>query len=126
MIGKKLESLLEQKDMKPGTLARLADVPKSTIYSIINRNNKSVDFSVMERICDVLEVPVEYFHDKPVSSILRNESNKDPALISWKDLEELRDVFHRLSPGNRSLLLKIAHIFLTAQTQDAKKPPPAN
>lgn len=64
MIGEKLSALLESKKIKAGTLASQIGIPKSTIYSIIKRNNKSVDFSVMERIADALDVPVEYFYDR--------------------------------------------------------------
>ena len=63
MVGEKLEKLLQAKGMKAGTLAREIDVPKSTIYSIIKRNNKNVQYSVMEKIAKFLEVPVEYFYD---------------------------------------------------------------
>lgn len=72
MIGDKLEELLRIKKIKAGTLASLTGIPKSTIYSIIKRNNKNVDFSVMEKISDVLDVPVEYFYD-------RLEDEKTPA-----------------------------------------------
>lgn len=68
MIGDKLTYLLETKKIKPGTLATLTGIPKSTIYSIIKRNNKNVDFSVMEKIAEVLSVPVEYFYDREESS----------------------------------------------------------
>lgn len=70
MIGEKLSALLDSKKIKAGTLAGMTGIPKSTIYSIIKRNNKNVDFSVMEKIADVLDVPVEYFYD-------RNENNNE-------------------------------------------------
>lgn len=76
MIGDKLSELLKVKKIKPGTLATLTGIPKSTIYSIIKRNNKNVDFSVMEKISDVLGVPVEYFYERPQSS---HENEKNPA-----------------------------------------------
>lgn len=76
MIGEKLSELLEAKKIKPGTLASMTGIPKSTIYSIIKRNNKNVDFSVMEKISDALSVPVEYFYDREQSS---SENKKTPA-----------------------------------------------
>lgn len=72
MIGDKLSELLELRNMKAGTLARLAGVPKSTIYGIIKRNNKNVDFSIMEKICDILEVPIDYFYDRSYPSASKN------------------------------------------------------
>lgn len=83
MIGDKLEELLRIKKIKAGTLASLTGIPKSTIYSIIKRNNKKVNFSDMEKIAEVLCVPVEYFYD-------RHEDEKTPAPESGLDADLLR------------------------------------
>ena len=64
MVGDRLVDLLTAKKIKPGTLATMTGISKSTIYSIIKRNNKNVDFSTMEKIADALGVPVEYFYDR--------------------------------------------------------------
>ena len=63
MIGEKLDKMLTAKGIKAGTLARETWIPKSTIYSIIKRNNKNVNYSVMEKIASYFGVPVEYFYD---------------------------------------------------------------
>ena len=68
MIGDKLQTLLDSKKIKAGTLASMTGISKSTIYSIIKRNNKNVDFSTMEKIADALNVPVEYFYDREPSA----------------------------------------------------------
>lgn len=80
MIGEKLAELLEVRNIKPGTLATITGVSKSTIYSIIKRNNKNVDFSAMEKISDALGVPVEYFYD-------RTENEKKPATKTGSGLD---------------------------------------
>lgn len=67
MVGDKLQKLLDSKKVKAGTLATMTGISKSTIYSIIKRNNKNVDFSTMEKIADALDVPVEYFYDRDFS-----------------------------------------------------------
>ena len=83
MIGNKLISLLEERNIKSGTLAAMTGVPKSTIYSIIRRNNRNVDFEVVQKISDALDVPVSYFFsdrvkDPPASFDL-------PARAEFKD-----------------------------------------
>ena len=93
MIGDKLQALLNERGIKPGTLATITGIPKSTIYSIIKRNNKNVDFSVMEKIADALGVYVEYFYDSPI----KIEPAKDGEL--WEELQILRD-----NPETRALL----------------------
>lgn len=64
MIGEKLRELLDIRGMKQTELARLTGISKTTINSIITRNNKSVDFSAIEKISDALDVPIEYFMEK--------------------------------------------------------------
>lgn len=92
MIGEKLDAILKSKNIKPGTLARTTGIPKSTIYSILKRNNKNIDLSVMERIADALEVPVEYFHDRRRKETEENE--KKPATASSDELDS--DLIRRL------------------------------
>ena len=80
MIGEKLQKLLDQNGIKPATLARRIGVSKSTIYSIIKRNNKSIELSLMERICDELDVPVEYFYDRDEQTEDRENAKIAPFL----------------------------------------------
>lgn len=63
-IGKKLDELLEKRGMNARELSKKIDVPPSTIYSIIQRNNKKVDIDILLNVADVLGVDVEYFSDK--------------------------------------------------------------
>lgn len=87
MIGEKLEQLLKMRKMKPGTLASKTGIPKSTIYSIIRRNNKSVEFSKIEKIASFLDVPVEYFYDTLTDSEEYDEQKEKPAPISEDGLD---------------------------------------
>ena len=89
MLGDKLTDLLEIKKMKPGTLARLTGVSKSTIYGIIRRNNKSVDFSIMEKIADALGVPIEYFFDRQGRSDIPHGFDPIPSMISLPVLGQI-------------------------------------
>lgn len=60
-VGERLAELLKVKNKKPGTLAGETGIKKNTIYSILKRDNKSVDFSALEKIASALDVPVSYF-----------------------------------------------------------------
>ena len=62
-IGNKLSSLLSERHMTVTELSRKINVAPTTIYSIIQRNNKKVDIDVLLDIADVLGVEAEYFRD---------------------------------------------------------------
>lgn len=61
MIGSTLKQLLATRKMPVGELARRIDVPVQTLYSIIRRDNMKIDFDVLLRICEAIEVPVSIF-----------------------------------------------------------------
>ena len=92
MIGDRLVELLTAKKIKPGTLATMTGISKSTIYSIIKRNNKNVDFSTMEKIADALDVPVEYFYDRDLSD---GEKKEKP--VPTNEDEQVREIIDLIS-----------------------------
>ena len=61
MIGSQLKQLLANRHMPVGELARQVNVPVQTLYSIIRRDNMKIDFDLLLRICDVLDISVDYF-----------------------------------------------------------------
>lgn len=67
-IGKKLNDLLQERNMTVTELSRKINVPPTTIYSIIQRDNKKIDIDVLLDIADVLNVTAEYFRDSPLAS----------------------------------------------------------
>ncbi|MDD3648473.1 MAG: helix-turn-helix transcriptional regulator [Candidatus Dojkabacteria bacterium] len=68
-IGSKLSELLKERNMSASELARKIDVAPTTVYSIIQRNNKKVDIDVLLDMADVLGVDAEYFRDTPEQPI---------------------------------------------------------
>lgn len=62
-IGNKLDNLLSERGMTVTELARRVNVAPTTIYSIIQRNNKKVDIDVLIKIARTLGVNTEYFGD---------------------------------------------------------------
>ena len=92
MVGDKLQKLLDIKKVKAGTLATMTGISKSTIYSIIKRNNKNVDFSTMEKIADALNVPVEYFYDRD-----RSEGEEKEKPVPANEDEQVREIIDLIS-----------------------------
>lgn len=62
-VGNKLNQLIKEKGLNANELAHQIGVTPSTIYSIINRDNKKVDISILSKISHVLDVSLEYFCD---------------------------------------------------------------
>ncbi|MBE5807736.1 MAG: helix-turn-helix transcriptional regulator [Clostridiales bacterium] len=114
MIGEKINEMLKLRGMRQAELARLTGASKTTINSIIMRNNKNVDFSLMEKIADALDVPIEYFFD-------RDGDKKAGELIAGDKLTEKEQkfvsAFTALSPQNRHTLLVIAEALLRDQSE---------
>lgn len=90
-IGNKLNDLLKQKNMTVTELARRVNVAPTTIYSIIQRNNKKVDIDVLLDIADVLGVNAEYFRDSQKTeqpTVLAAHFDGDE--YTEEELEEIR------------------------------------
>lgn len=88
-IGNKLDELLKKQNMTVTELARRVGVAPTTIYSIIQRNNKKVDIDVLLNIADILGVDVDYFRDseKPVTIAAHFDGNE----FTEEELDEIRN-----------------------------------
>jgi transcriptional regulator with XRE-family HTH domain len=102
MVGNRLEELLNAKKIKPGTLATMTGISKSTIYSIIKRNNKNVAYSTMEKIADALGVPVEYFYDHDSAE----EKEKPVPMNEDEQVKEIIELIAGLSDQKKAEALR--------------------
>lgn len=88
-IGAILQELLQEKNIKPAELSRVINVPASTIYSIIKRDNMKVDIDILIKISDALGVPAEYFYDKRTTNKSNDFSLDEIELIKkYRALDE--------------------------------------
>lgn len=87
MIGSALKELLSERRMAVGDLARRVGVPAQTLYSLIRRDNMKVDFEVLLRICEVLEVPLNAFVP---GSPPGGAGTDAPSLEEWAYLRRFR------------------------------------
>ena len=67
-FGKMLLEKMEEKGIKQSDLARAANIPKSTLSSIINRDNTRVEIDAFLRICKILECVPEDFSEEIVKT----------------------------------------------------------
>lgn len=113
MLGEKINELLQKRGLRQSDLARLTGISKTTINSIIMRNNKSVDFSAMEKISDALGVPIEYFKESSAPKASSEPTDADG--LTAKERVFI-DMFIHLSPDNQHLLTVIAEALLRDQS----------
>ena len=65
-IGKKLADKINQRGLTKKQVADAAQVPATTLYSIIQRDNTKVEIDAFLRICDVLGcAPEDFANDVP-------------------------------------------------------------
>lgn len=88
-IGIKLSNLLTERNMTVAELAKRIDVAPTTIYSIIQRNNKKVDIDVLLDIAEVLNVEAEYFRDSPRTQALA--AHKEGENFTADELEKIEE-----------------------------------
>lgn len=62
-VGSKLDYLMKKRGTNASELARKVSVTPSTIYSIISRDSKKVDLSVLRKLAHALDVSIDYFCD---------------------------------------------------------------
>ena len=102
MIGSTLKTLLAERRMTVGELSRRVGVPAQTLYSIIRRDNMTIDFDALLRICAALDVPVDVFCDDAHGG--RRHVAAEPA--DWVLLGKLRALD---APGRALTELVIDH-----------------
>lgn len=102
-IGQVLSELLSKKNTNAKALADEIGVTPSTIYSIIKRDNSKVDIDILIKICNALDVSVEYFYKLYEDEEARDKeaNEKEPTMKEVSD--RLRSI--RISKG-----IKVAEI----------------
>ena len=63
MIGMTLKKILDERGMNVNKLSRCTGIPAQTLYSVIRRDSMKIDFDILLRICEELDVPVEVFYE---------------------------------------------------------------
>lgn len=112
-IGKKLETLLQLRGKKPGTLATETGINKNTIYAIIKRDNEKVNMGTLTTIAEALGVSVDYFFEKDLDV----NQNKRPVQMDEPEAEseEFVRLFTSLDAENRKRILDLMRALASSQ-----------
>ena len=102
-FGKKLKQKMDEKGIKQSDLSKAANVPKTTLSSMINRDNTNVDINVLIRICKILNCRPEDFSDEILSA-----ANQDSLPILCDDEKNLLDYYRNFNNEGKKKLLEYA------------------
>ncbi len=101
-IGKKLADKIEQKGMTKKQVAEAAQIPATTLYSIIQRDNTKVEIDAFLRICDVLGCEPEDFANDVPSDVPQSGD------ILTSDEKKLLDLYRGFNDEGKEKLLDTA------------------
>ena len=73
-ISRRIQELLTEKEMTPYRLYKMSGVPKSTISSVLNCVNDSMQLRIIHELCQGLNIGLEEFFSSP----LFDENNLEP------------------------------------------------
>lgn len=87
-VGNRIKELLKEKEMYIQDLAEKADVPPTTLYSFLNKNNATIKLEYLDRIARALNVTVSSLFDSGESSMLDDRLNELRGAIKAIEQEE--------------------------------------
>lgn len=85
-FGKKLQEKMDRKGIKQTELAKAVGIPKTTLSSMLSRDNTKVDIDVFLRICKMLDCMPEEFSEEIKANV---DENIKPLTTDEKQLLSL-------------------------------------
>lgn len=135
-LGKKLTDIIASRNLKVTQVAQMADVPASTLYSIIDRDNKKVDIDVLIRICKALDVSTDYIlQNDDVAETIVLDNHEKKVITAYRNNPDMQPAVDRLllidsEPAQQSVIFRAANSAenhapeITTTTKDFSKIPP--
>lgn len=135
-LGKKLTDIIASRNLKVTQVAQMADVPASTLYSIIDRDNKKVDIDVLIRICKALDVSTDYIlQNDDVAETIVLDNHEKKVITAYRNNPDMQSAVDRLllidnGPAQQSVIFRAASSTenhapeITTTTKDFSKIPP--
>ena len=72
-VGARIIELCKQNDIAVNSLANIAGIPPSTIYSMLNEKSKNPGVVTLQKICDGLEISLREFFDSDIFDNIEQE-----------------------------------------------------
>lgn len=87
MIGTTLKRFLQERNLNVNELSRRTGISPQTLYSIIKRDSMKIDFDMLLKLCEGLDVPVEVFYE---ASGGRSMPGRLPDMEEWDLVQSYR------------------------------------
>lgn len=72
-VGARIIELCKQNNIAVNSLANIAGIPPSTIYSMLNEKSKNPGVVTLQKICDGLEISLREFFDSDIFDNIEQE-----------------------------------------------------
>ena len=72
-VTKRFQELCNERNITPNTLANLAGVTPSTVYSMLDPQRRDISVITIKKLCDGLEISLGEFFSAPVFDSLEQE-----------------------------------------------------
>ncbi len=115
MVGTTLKRFLQERNLNVNELSRRTGISPQTLYSIIKRDSMKIDFDMLLRLCEGLDVPVEVFYEACGG---RPMAGKLPDLEEW----DLVQNYRKLDPHGKRLTQLVIDAELIRAEQTAEPP----
>ena len=72
-VAKRFQELCNERNITPNTLANLAGITPSTVYSMLDPQRRDISVITIKKLCDGLEISLGEFFSAPVFDSLEQE-----------------------------------------------------
>lgn len=90
-FGKKLQEKMDRKGIKQIDLVNAVGIPKTTLSSMLSRDNTKVDIDVFLKICKVLDCSPEDFSEEIISA------HEEPQAPLRRDEKQLLNLYNSMN-----------------------------
>ena len=72
-VTKRFQELCNERNITPNTLANLAGITPSTVYSMLDPQRRDISVITIKKLCDGLEISLGEFFSAPVFDSFEQE-----------------------------------------------------
>lgn len=99
-FGKKLQAKMDEKGLKQVDIVNALGIPKTTLCSMLSRDNTKVDIGIFLKICELLGCLPEEFSDEVTNK------RKSVENVLTKDENQLLEYFNSLNDEGKEKALE--------------------